>query len=382
MRRETHRLPLPHLQSVIRKGHRNAESVIATDLHPVEFATVSAEEAPVYLTDRSSSQPDIYRVWGNRTWRAVSSRREPVEISVFARAMLHELNENSATLQGANVLRAHSTFFPECPFSTKALNTSVARATTGPSATMMPVLSGGIREFLERSEADLDGVREDLEANTLIVSGQVYRAAREPFLHLDQFGVVKLATPIQEDIVRYGRQISVGTAPVDPIFAFSPNKFDEIAHLKAHLEAHPEFVRFTKRETTKPDFVLNTEDFPDGPYRNESRWWLLVRARGIQQLAADVVGTLSDAALHAFIEFRARLAIHPKDTATAAAGLTAQDEEDISAAIIAFSSAVLEEQDLRNSLRGPMLWIALIASKAREEIFGPLVPPDLSVLTL
>jgi hypothetical protein len=382
VRKETHRLPLPHLQSVIRKGHRNAESVIATDLYPVELITVSADEAPIYLSIAPPSQPETFRVWDNRTWRAVTSRRQPVAIADFGRAILHELSENRASLQGANVLRAQSTFAPECPFSTKPLRTSVARARTGGSSTMMPTQTGGIREFLERSEDDRAAVRDDLQAHTLIVAGEVYRAAREPFLHLDQFGVTKLATPTSEDTERYGRILSVGTPAIDPIFAFSPSKFDQIAHLKAHLEAVPEFGRFAQRETKQPAYHLNIENFPDGPYGSEDRWWLLARARGLQQLAADVIGTLTDSALHAFMDYRARLRAHPSDLTAAAAGMTARDEEEISAAIVALSAALLEEPDLGLSNRGPMLRNALLASKAREEMFGPLVPSDLSLLSL
>lgn len=382
MRKEFYRLPLPHLQSVLRKRHRNAESVVATDSHPVELVTVSAEEAPVYLSVDSHSQPETYRIWDNRTWRAVSVRRKPVAIADFGRAILQELSENLASLQGATLLKARSTFAPEVPFSTHALRASPARALTGPSGTMMLTQGGDVREFLERSVEDLAAVRDELQANTLIVAGEVYRAAREPFLHIDQTGLITLATPTSDEDERYGHMISIGTASIDPIFAFSPSKFDEITHLKGHLEAIPEFGRFAKRDARQPTYHLNVEDFPNGPYGTDDRWWLVARARGLQLLAADVIGTLPDSALHAFMDYRATLRAYPSDVTAAAASMTADGAEEISAAIISFSAALLEEPDLKLSRRGPMLRNALLACKAREEMFGPLVPPDLSLLSL
>ena len=132
MRKEFYRLPLPHLQSVLRKRHRNAESVVATDSHPVELVTVSAEEAPVYLSVDSHSQPETYRIWDNRTWRAVSVRRKPVAIADFGRAILQELSENLASLQGATLLKARS----RCP--RRALGSDIA----GPAASWEDVRHG------------------------------------------------------------------------------------------------------------------------------------------------------------------------------------------------------------------------------------------------
>lgn len=139
---------------------------------------------------------------------------------------------------------------------------------------------------------------------------------------------------------------------------------------------------FALRESRQPTYHLNVEDFPNGPYGTEDRWWLLARARGLQMLAADVVGTLPDSALHAFMDYRATLRAYPADVTEAAAGMTDEGAEVISAAIISFSTALLEEPELKISRRGPMLRSALLACKAREEMFGPIVPHDLSLLSL
>ncbi|AOG02975.1 hypothetical protein [Bosea sp. RAC05] len=387
MDRKTYWLPTPHLQCVIRQKCRNPEYIIAVDASPIAMPVLSSEEAPVYARSTSTSQlrsvrEARYHLYDDALWSPVFARQEPLKIDDLARYILADVG---GRLDDLNAGKTNvSIFAPERPYLAGGLRASEGEGF--PKATrLLDTSAGGIRDTIEAHTDEAQKVISDFLANLIVIDDTVFRRSPEPTLTL---GFSPLGIRIMERRATLDKENQRRRASPhhkdfhQPWLDFSLHQLDFARMVASRMSARNPIGAAT---TQAENELVISEAFlmSDGPFGCGNAHQMIRRARALVEAADQVIGTMSDDAVSAYISLRRTLAqLAPTETPAVARALGDDGERRISSEIRQFCALVAREpiRD-RSPCEAPFREAAFICD-LRETLFGPDLDPELADLMI